>query len=142
LSVEDDLIEDQEPVPTGVPGLDEVLVGGYARGNLHLIEGQPGTGKTTLGLQFLLDGRAKGEQGLYVTLSETKRELLRAARTHGWDLEGIEIFELVPPELTLDPKQDQTILYASDLELGETVNLVRQEGRTDPAGTGRLRQRL
>lgn len=127
MSVEDDLIEDQDPVPTGVPGLDEVLVGGYARGNLHLIEGQPGTGKTTLGLQFLLDGRAKGEQGLYVTLSETKRELLRAARTHGWDLDGIEIFELVPPELTLDPKQDQTILYASDLELGETVNLVRQE---------------
>jgi circadian clock protein KaiC len=127
LSVESDLIEDHEPVPTGVPGLDEVLVGGYARGNLHLIEGQPGTGKTTLGLQFLLDGRAKGEQGLYVTLSETRRELLRAARTHGWSLDGIEIFELVPPELTLDPKKEQTLLYASDLELGETVNMVKQE---------------
>ena len=114
-------------VPTGVPGLDDVLAGGYAQSSLHLIEGAPGTGKTTLALQFLLDGQACGEPGLYITLSETRAELLRSARTHGWSLEGLEVFELVPPELTLNPKQDQTVLYASDLELGETVDMVLRE---------------
>lgn len=113
--------------PTGVPGLDEVLGGGFAKGNLHLVEGTPGTGKTTLGLQFLLEGRRSGERGLYVTLSETADELRRAAATHGWNLDGIDIFELVPPELTMDSTRDQSVLYASDLELGETVDMVRQE---------------
>jgi len=115
------------PVSSGVPGLDEILVGGFGRSNVHLIEGAPGTGKTTLGLQFLLDGRERGERGLYITLSETKAELARAARTHGWSLDGVEIFELVPPELTLNPEQEQTLVYASDLELGETVSMVRKE---------------
>lgn len=119
--------EDERPMPSGIPGLDEVLAGGFSCANVHLIEGAPGTGKTTLGLQFLLDGRARGERGLYVTLSETRRELVRTAKTHGWSLDGIEIFELVPPELTLDPEQEQTLVYASDLELGETVAMVRQE---------------
>ncbi len=119
--------EDDAPVPSGVPGLDEILAGGFCRGNVHLVEGAPGTGKTTLGLQFLFEGRERGERGLYVTLSETRRELVRTARTHGWSLEGIEIFELVPPELTLDPEQEQTLVYASDLELGETVSMVRKE---------------
>lgn len=120
-------LEDDRPVPSGISGLDEILVGGFSRGSVHLIEGSPGTGKTTLGLQFLLDGRERGERCLYVTLSETKRELMRSARTHGWSLDGIEIFELVPPELTLDPEQEQTLVYASDLELGETVAIVRKE---------------
>jgi len=120
-------LEDDRPVSSGIAGLDEILVGGFSRGNVHLIEGAPGTGKTTLGLQFLLDGHERGERGLYVTLSETKRELMRSARTHGWNLDGIEIFELVPPELTLDPEQEQTLVYASDLELGETVAMVRKE---------------
>jgi circadian clock protein KaiC len=119
--------EDEAPVPSGIAVLDEILVGGFSRSNVHLVEGAPGTGKTTLGLQFLLDGRERGERGLYVTLSETKRELARSARTHGWSLDGIEIFELVPPELTLDPEQEQTLVYASDLELGETVSMVRKE---------------
>lgn len=114
-------------MPSGIAGLDEVTAGGFARASLHLIEGSPGTGKTTLGFQFLMDGRDKGERGLYVSLSETRDELQRSARAHGWSLEGIEIFELIPPELTLDPKQDQTILYASDLELGETVDMVMKE---------------
>lgn len=120
-------LEDERPVPSGITGLDEILVGGFSRGNVHLVEGSPGTGKTTLGLQFLLEGRERGERCLYVTLSETKRELMRSARTHGWSLDGIEIFELVPPELTLDPEQEQTLVYASDLELGETVAMVRKE---------------
>ncbi|MFC3078341.1 ATPase domain-containing protein [Phenylobacterium terrae] len=114
-------------VSTGVPGLDDVLAGGFADTSLHLIEGAPGTGKTTLAMQFLLDGQARGERGLYITLSETRAELIRSALTHGWTLDGLEIFELVPPELTLDPKQGQTVLYASDLELGETVDMVLRE---------------
>ena len=120
-------LEDARPVPSGIAGLDEILAGGFSRGSVHLVEGAPGTGKTALGLQFLLDGRERGERGLYVTLSETKRELMRSARTHGWSLDGIDIFELVPPELTLDPEQEQTLVYASDLELGETVAMVRKE---------------
>jgi circadian clock protein KaiC len=103
------------------------MAGGYARACLHLIEGEPGAGKTTLGLQFLLDGRDQGERGLYVSLSETREELINSAASHGWSLDGIDIFELVPPELTLDPQRDQTVLYASDLELGETVDMVMKE---------------
>ena len=117
----------QAHIPTGVAGLDDVLCGGYAEGSLHLIEGAPGTGKTTLALQFLLDGQSKGERALYITLSETRAELIRNARTRGWTLDELDIFELVPPELTLNPKQDQTVLYASDLELGETVEMVCRE---------------
>jgi circadian clock protein KaiC len=118
---------DGAAMPTGIAGLDDVMGGGYARASLHLIEGQPGTGKTTLALQFLMNGRDHGERGLYVSLSETRAELIRSAETHGWNLDGIEIFELVPPELTLDPQRDQTVLYASDLELGETVGMVMKE---------------
>jgi circadian clock protein KaiC len=103
------------------------MAGGYARSRLHLIEGAPGAGKTTLSLQFLLDGRDHGERCLYVSLSETRAELIASAASHGWSLDGIDIFELVPPELTLDPKRDQTVLYASDLELGETVDMVMKE---------------
>jgi circadian clock protein KaiC len=121
-------------VSTGSPGLDSILSGGYAPNRVHLIEGAPGTGKTTLALQFLLDGARKGERGLYITLSETRDELLQVAGTHGWSLDGIEIFELIPPELSLDPSQAQSVLYASDLELGETVRMVLDEvERTRPA---------
>jgi circadian clock protein KaiC len=125
---------DAAPVPTGVPGLDDLLNGGYPSNRVHLVEGQPGSGKTTLGLQFLMDGIARGESGLYITLSESKRELQAVAATHGWSLDGVSIFELVPPELSLDPKQQQSLLHASDLELGETVQLVLTEvGRLKPA---------
>ena len=115
-----------EPVLTGVPNLDEVLGGGYAPRRLHLIEGHPGTGKTTLGLQFLMAGRDAGEAGLYVTLSETKDELIQAAATHGWSLDGIDICELFPPELSMDPSHEQTVVYSSDLELGETIQTVME----------------
>jgi circadian clock protein KaiC len=114
-------------VPSGSGPLDYILGGGYAANHIHLLEGAPGSGKTTLGLQFLLEGRAAGESCLYITLSESREELLQAARTHGWDLGGIEIFELVPPELSLDAEREQSIVYASDLELGETVRLVMEE---------------
>ena len=118
------LLAEGGPVSTGSAALDYILGGGYAANRVHLIEGEPGSGKTTLGLQFLLDGVAKGEPCLYITLSESKPELLHVAGTHGWDLSGIEIFELVPPELSLDQDREQSIVYASDLELGETVSMV------------------
>src|SRR3954452_7258657 len=118
---------DAAPIATGVPGLDDILAGGYASNRVHLVEGRPGSGKTTLGLQFLLEGLRHGERCLYITLSESKRELLSVAERHGWSLDGLEIYELVPPELSLDPKQQQSLVYTSDLELGETVHMVLAE---------------
>ncbi|MEQ1955123.1 ATPase domain-containing protein [Mesorhizobium sp. CN2-181] len=119
--------DDASPIESGVVGLDYVLRGGYAKYRSHLVEGRPGSGKTTLGLQFLIDGASRGEKCLYITLSESKRELLSVAGRHGWDLAGVEILELVPPELSLDPSQLQTLVHSSDLELGETVNAALAE---------------
>jgi circadian clock protein KaiC len=121
------LREDGGPVSSGSPALDYILSGGYAANRVHLLEGEPGSGKTTLGLQFLLEGVSKGERCLYITLSESKAELLHVATTHGWNVDDIDIFELVPPELSLDPEREQSIVYASDLELGETVQMVMAE---------------
>jgi circadian clock protein KaiC len=122
-------LEHIEPakVRTGVEGLDTVLVGGLTVGNVFLLEGNPGTGKTTIALSFLMDGAREGERGLYITLSETERELRMSARSHGWTIaDSIEIFELVPPESLLDADQHQSLLYSSDLELGETTKLIFQ----------------
>jgi len=124
---EQELLQEAGPVTSGLAELDYILRGGFAANRIHLLEGEPGAGKTTLGLQFLLEGKRKGERCLYITLSEGRNELNHVAETHGWDLSGIEIFELVPPELSLDPEREQSILYASDLELGETVKLVMEE---------------
>ncbi|MDB5513110.1 MAG: putative circadian clock protein KaiC [Enterovirga sp.] len=110
-------------ISTGISGLDEVLCGGITPNRLYLLEGTPGTGKTTLSLQFLLTGAAEGQRCLYVTLSETADELRAAAATHGWSLDPIEIYELVS-ESGLDPETEQTILHPSELELGETVKEV------------------
>jgi circadian clock protein KaiC len=113
---------------TGVIGLDHVLEGGLARNRLHLLEGSPGTGKTTIALQFLLSGVQEGEAAIYVSLAETEEELRDGARSHGWTLPGnLEIFELVPPESVLDPDQHQSLLYSSDLELGETIKRIIDE---------------
>ena len=110
---------------TGVEGLDDILAGGFAKGRVFLLEGTPGTGKTTIALRFLMEGAEEGEQGLYVTLSETANELRTAASSHGWELgDMIEVFEVVPPESLLDAGQQQSLLYASDLELGETTKLI------------------
>jgi circadian clock protein KaiC len=118
---------DAAPVPSGVPGFDGILMGGYSAQRQHLVEGRPGSGKTTLGLQFLLAGMKRGERCLYITLSESRRELLSVAERHGWSMDGLDIYELVPPELSLDPKQQQSLVYASDLELGETVQMALAE---------------
>ena len=108
----------------GIAGLDDITVGGLARGRLFLAEGSPGTGKTTIATQFLLAGAAVGEPSLYITLSETEDELRAGAASHGWLLDGIDIFELVPPESLLDEDQQQSLLYSSDLELGETTRRI------------------
>ncbi|MFM8534066.1 MAG: ATPase domain-containing protein [Acidimicrobiia bacterium] len=113
---------------TGVPGLDDILLGGLAVGRIFLIEGSPGAGKTTIALRFLVEGAAKGERGIYVTLSETAHELRVAAAAHGWELDkNIELFEVVPPEALLGTDQEQSLLYTSDLELGETTKLILSE---------------
>jgi circadian clock protein KaiC len=105
---------------TGIEGLDDVLAGGFSDGHVFLIEGNPGTGKTTIALSFLIQGAKDGERGLYATLSETERELRDGASSHGWTLgDDIAVFELVPPESLLDANQQQSLLYSSDLELGE-----------------------
>ncbi|MBR1209411.1 ATPase domain-containing protein [Bradyrhizobium sp. JYMT SZCCT0180] len=110
---------------TGIWGLDDILAGGFSRGHLFLLEGAPGTGKTTIALQFLREGVKNGEKTLYITLSETERELRDGAASHGWTLDqGIVIYELLPPESLLDSEQQQSLLYSSDLELGETTKQV------------------
>jgi len=108
----------------GIEGLDDILDGGLARGRLFLLEGSPGTGKTTISSQFLMAGAAAGERCLYITLSETEEEFRDGAASHGWDLTGIDIFELIPPENLLDEDQQQSLLYSSDLELGETTKRI------------------
>src|SRR3979409_841132 len=110
---------------TGIWGLDDILSGGFSREHLFLLEGAPGTGKTTIALQFLMAGARAGEKCLYITLSETERELRDGAASHGWALDdGIEVFELLPPESLLDSEQQQSLLYSSDLELGETTKQI------------------
>src|ERR1700738_20767 len=114
-----------EKAKTGIWGLDNILSGGFSRGHVFLVEGAPGTGKTTIALQFLMEGAKAGEKCLYIPLSETEQELRDGAASHGWALDDrIEVFELLPPESLLDSEQQQSLLYSSDLELGETTKQV------------------
>ncbi|WP_395020024.1 ATPase domain-containing protein [Dongia sp.] len=106
---------------TGVQGLDDVLSGGLSQGNVFLLEGEPGAGKTTVAQQFLMEGARNGETGLYIALSESEAELRHGATSHGWDLkEPIHIYELTPQSL-VDPEKEQSLLYSADLELGEAT---------------------
>ena len=105
---------------TGISGLDDILNGGLTPDRMYLVEGTPGTGKTTLGLGFLLTGAATGETGLYITLAETEIELRAVAQTHGWSLDSLTLFEMVPAD-GLGEDQEQTLLHPSEVELGETV---------------------
>ena len=110
---------------TGISGLDEILSGGLSRGNIFLLEGTPGAGKTTIAVQFLLEGEKAGERSLYITLSETAAELRQGAASHGWTLgENIEVFELTSPESILGDESRQSLLYSADLELDEATKQI------------------
>lgn len=118
---------DTPRISTGISGLDTVLRGGLAPHRLYLVEGAPGSGKTTLALQFLLDGLSRGERGLYITLSETTEELNAVAASHGWTLDGLTLFELATAEEVLGASREQSVLHPWELELGGTIRLIQQE---------------
>lgn len=112
-------------ISTGIVALDAVIGGGLTSHRSYLLEGTPGSGKTTIALQFLLEGARLGERGLYITLSETAAELREVAQSHDWSLDGVELFELVNED-GLDPESEQSILEPSEIELGETLRGVRE----------------
>lgn len=115
------MLDKTSKAATGVTGLDDILGGGLTPGHVFLLEGTPGTGKTTIALKFMLEGAKAGEKSLYITLSETDAELRAGAASHGWHLDdSITVFELVPPEALAE----QSLLYSSDLELGEASKAI------------------
>ena len=117
------MIEKQKD-PTGIDGLDSVLLDGLPHGHLYLVEGEPGTGKTTLALQFLLSGAKKGEKTVYVTLSETAEELRLVAASHGWSLDDIELVELERDVARYSPEAQYTVFESTEVELGDTMQAV------------------
>ena len=118
-----------ERCSTGIEGLDAVLEGGMPRDCFYLVQGDPGSGKTTLALQFLLEGKRRGERVFYITLSETNAELQRVARSHGWSLDGIPMLELSAIESLLRPEGQTTVFHTSELELSSVTRLVLTETR-------------
>jgi circadian clock protein KaiC len=117
------MADDASPAMTGVVGLDSIIRGGFPRGRLFLIEGDPGVGKTTLALQFLMEGVRLGERVVYVTLSETKEEVHAVAASHEWSLAGIDIYELASPDALMGDEQN-TLFHPSEVELAETTKAV------------------
>jgi circadian clock protein KaiC len=121
-------------VATGVTGFDDILGGGFPRHRMYLIEGSPGVGKTTLALQFLLDGVRRGERCLYVTLSETREELDAVAESHGWSIEGLDVYEVSSGETSLDGDSENTLYVPAEVELGERMKaLLAEVDRVKPA---------
>jgi circadian clock protein KaiC len=121
-------------VSTGIDGLDEILAGGLPQHRVHLLEGDPGTGKTTIALQFLREGAAHGETCLYVALSETVDELRAVAQSHGWTLDGIHVYELTPSEGILTPNEQYTLFHPSEVELSDTIkSVVEQVSHLNPS---------
>lgn len=124
MDTERDSNQVETRVSTGLEGLDSILEGGLPQDHLYLVEGDPGSGKTTLALQFLLEGNRRGEPVLYVTFSESARELKAIARSHGWSLEGIEVVEVMPPPESLLPDDQYTVYHPGDVELGNTLKII------------------
>lgn len=114
-------------VSTGIAGLNDVLGGGFPQGHFFLVEGEPGTGKTTLGLQFLMQGARSGEAVLYVTLSESQDEVEKIARSHGWSLDGVTIFEFTPTEDSLRPEDQYSAFHPSEVEFQDTTQSILNE---------------
>src|SRR5215203_1252725 len=127
VSVESDPVLDE---PMGIAGLDNILNGGLSRGRLFLVEGVPGSGKTTLAMQFLMDGARRGEQVLYITLSETRQELEAVSKSHGWDLTGISIRELLPDQGSLQADEQYTMYHPSEVELAATTRVIIEDVAT------------
>jgi len=116
-------------ISTGMSGLDDILGGGFDPDRMYLVEGTPGSGKTTMALQFLLDGVKRGEKVLYITLSESESELRLVAERHGWSLDGVPIFQLVPPEASHGPDHEVTLFHPAEMELGETTKMIFEQVR-------------
>src|SRR4051812_27325789 len=123
-----------ERISTGIPGLDEVLLGGLPRGHMYLIEGESGAGKSTMGLHFLLEGLRIGEGALWITMSETERELHQTAQAHGWNLQGIEILNLVVSQDVLKSEENYSFFSPADVELNDTTKaIIETVARLKPA---------
>src|ERR1700741_1544444 len=123
----DTLPIDNPRCKSGIEGLDDILAGGLPSNCFYLVQGDPGSGKTTLALQFLLEGVRRGEKVFYITLSETRAELLQVARSHGWSLDNIPLLELSAIETLLRPESQTTVFHPSEIELNKITKLVLDE---------------
>jgi circadian clock protein KaiC len=124
---QDERADDSACSKTGISGLDEILRGGLPTSHVFLVEGEPGTGKTTLGLQFLIEGAKTNQPVMYITLSESEREIRKVGRSHGWTLDGVYVFEYTASEDMLRPEEQYSVFHPSEIELQDTTQKILQE---------------